>query len=372
MSHIDFEKDTLKHYVRRCGWLKATKEQKHAIRRRSKRIPLRYFTFCASEAIDVFMLVGEGILKRSEQTGRLESVYFCEQDDDKFGIIADLIGSPEHGFQGPFEEIVLFEDDEETEGKTLEGELEEDQPYTSEVREKLKYKDDHFRLRKAFPFDIINLDVCGVMFPLKKGIITPLLESIIKILKWQTESRFSINNLECKQFTLFLTSHIDQDLTNQTAIEQLKNRVIDNIKTNPGFQSAFFNRYGHDQVDRLARENFAEFFCLALPKFMIDRALFKFGWKVTSGPTYLYNRDDRWVENKQYQIMHTVSIYERIPDFQQSLDAPSTGQYIQSVIQLVNDGVKWVDDVIENSDINRELKEDLKKIVELRDLRQKS
>ena len=107
------------------------------------------------------MLVNEGILKKSEETGRLESVYFCEKNDEQFGIIADLIGSPEHGFQGPFEKIVLFEDDDETEGKTLEGEFEEEQPYTSEVREKLQHKHDHFRLREAFPFDIINLDVCG-------------------------------------------------------------------------------------------------------------------------------------------------------------------------------------------------------------------
>ena len=34
--------------------------------------------------------------------------------------------------------------------------------------EKLRYKDAHCRLRKAFPFDIINLDVCGVMFPPRK------------------------------------------------------------------------------------------------------------------------------------------------------------------------------------------------------------
>ena len=368
MSQIDFETDTLKHYVRRCGWLTAAKEQKHAISRRSKRIPLRYFTFCAAEAIDVFMLEREGILNRSEETGRLEGVYFCEKDLDKFGIIANLIGSPEQGFRGPFDKIVLFEDDRETEGKTLE----DDQPYTPRVREKLGYKDAHCRLREAFPFDIINLDVFGVMFSPEQEVITPLLESIIQILKWQTESRFPINNLECNQFTLFLTSHIDQDLTNQTAIEQLENRVIDNIKTNADFQSAFVNQYGHNQVQKLVSEKFAEFFCVALPKFMIHRALFEFGWQVTCGPTYLYNRDDRWVKNKQYQIMHTVSIYERIPDFQQSLDAPNTGQYIQSVTQLVNDGVKWVDDVIENSDINRELEEDLKKIVELRDQRQKS
>ena len=173
MSNINFETDTLKHYVRRCGWLTAAKDQKHAISRRSKRIPLRYFTFCAAEAIDVFMLEREGILERSEETGRLEGVYFCEKDLDKFGIIANLIGSPEQGFRGPFEKIVLFEDDEETEGKTLE----DDQPHTHEVREKLIYKDTHCRLRKAFPFDIINLDVCGGVnvFLTNRTVITPLL-----------------------------------------------------------------------------------------------------------------------------------------------------------------------------------------------------
>ena len=119
-----------------------------------------------------------------------------------------MIGSPEQGFRGPFDQIVLFEDDEDTEGKTLE----DDQPYPLEVREKLIekliYKDAHHRLRKAFPFDIINLDVCGVMFPFKEGIIAPLLESVVQILKWQTESWASINNRECNQFTLFLTSHL--------------------------------------------------------------------------------------------------------------------------------------------------------------------
>ena len=313
------------------------------------------------------MLECEGILNRSEETGRLEGVYFCEKDLDKFGIIANLIGSPEQGFRGPFDQIVLFEDDEETEGKTLE----DDQPYAPEVREKLIYKDAHHRLRKAFPFDIINLDVCGVMFRPEQEIITPLLESIIQILEWQTESWLSINDYECNQFTLFLTSHIDPDLTNQTAIEQLKNRVIDNITTNEPFQSAFVNQYGHNQVQKLICEKFAEFFSLALPKFMIHRALFEFGWQVTCGPTYLYNRDNKW-KDKPYQMMHTISTYERIPDFQQSLDVPSTGQYIQSITQLVNDGVEWVDDVIKNPEINQELQENLDQIIEFRDQRRNS
>jgi hypothetical protein len=372
MSRIDFERDPLKHYVRRYGWLGAAKEQKHAIRKRSKRIPLRYFTFCAAAAIDVFMLEREGILERSAQTGRLESVYFCEQDINQFGIIADLIGSPENGFRNPFERIVLFKEDEETEGKTLEGELEEDQPYDPEVREKLRCKDEHYRLRNAFPFDIINLDVCGgPMFPPGQRVIAPLLRSIVQILEWQTESRFPINDRECNQFTLFLTSHVHPNRTNQEAVKQLENRVIENINTNVGFGSAFFNRYGHNQTNRLVHENFAEFFCLALPKFMIDRALYDYGWQVTCGPTYLYNRDDIWDANRPYQIMHTVSVYKRIPGFRERLDDRSPEQYTQSVSQLVNDGVEWVDSVMD-PDTERKLQEDLKEIIEFRDQRRNS
>ena len=366
MSQINFEKDLLKHYVRKYGWLRAAKKQKQAIKNRSKNIPLRYFTFCAAEAIDVFMLEREGILERSKKTGYLEGVYFCERDSGNFARIADLLGLRAQGFPGEFEKIVLFEDDKDTEGKTrYDGNY-----YPSQVRKKLMNKDAHCRLRKAFPFDIINLDVCGVMFPPKKGVMAPLLRSLIQILEWQTESRFSINNLECEQFTLFLTSHVDQDDTNRTAIEQLEKRVNDNISTNRGFQSAFFNRYGHDQAGRLACEDFADFFCIALPKYIIHTALHKFGWEITSGPTYLFNRDYRR-EKKQYQIMHTVSVCERIPNFQKRLDVPNMDQYTRLILQLAEVEFKRVDRVLENLDINQELEEDLKKIIELRNQHQK-
>ena len=119
MSNINFEQDLLKHYVRRYGWLKAAKKQKQAIKNRSKNIPLRYFTFCAAEAIDVFMLEHEGILERSKETRHLESVYFCEKDPENFARIAALIGSSAQGVHGEFEKIVLFKDDETTKGKTF-------------------------------------------------------------------------------------------------------------------------------------------------------------------------------------------------------------------------------------------------------------
>ncbi len=363
MSHIDYEIDIPKHYVRRYGWLDASKQQKLAVRKRSKRIPLRYFTFCAAAAIDVFMLEREGILQRSDKTGRLEGVYFCEKNEESFGTIADLIGSPTQGFQGEFEKIVLFEDDEETEGKNFD----DDDFFSSKIRKRLRYKDTHSRLKEAFPFDIINLDVFGVMFPARKGVITPLIKSLARMLEWQTSSKFPVNDAPCKKFTLFLTSHIDPDITDTDAIQQLENRLGENLRTNTDFLSAFLTRYGHDQVEKLVKDNFAEFFCLSLSKYIINRALFHLGWKVSYRPQYLYNRDDKYVENKKYQVMHSVSVYERIPDFGNRLDDPIVGEYAKTVTDIVNEGVKWVDDLIEDDKEQKTLIQDLRDIIQFRD-----
>ena len=65
--------------------------------------------------------------------------------------------------------------------------------------------------------------------------------------------------------------------------------------------------------------------------------------------------------------MHTVSVCKRIPNFQQRLDVPNMDQYIRLVLQLVKVEVEWVDDVIKNPDINRELQENIDQIIELRD-----
>ena len=162
-----------------------------------------------------------------------------------------------------------------------------------------------------------------------------------------------------------------QDDTNPEVIKQLEKRVNDNISMNKDFQSTFFNRYGHDQAGRLACEDFAEFFCIALPKYIIHTALYQFGWEITSGPTFLFNRDYRR-EKKQYQIMHTVSVCERIPNFQQRLDVPNMDQYTRLIIQLAEVEFKRVDDVIKDPVINQELQENLDQIIKLRNQREKS
>lgn len=362
MSNIDYTTDLLKHYVRMNGWLAASRKQKKAIRKRNKNIPLRYFTFCAAEAIDVFMLELYKILDRSKDTGWLNSVYFCEKDENSFGRIADLIGSPTQGFLGSFEKIVLFEDDETTKDKELND---EEEAFSEEDRKKLQIKDAHLRFRKAFPFDIINLDVCGVMFPPRKGVITPLLRSILKILEWQTNSAFSNGN-KSKQFTLFLTSHLDPQQTDQEAITQLENRLSQNIEVGDKFKAAFKQRFHYDDASRLKDDNFAEFFCLAFPKYLTEEALTRLGWMVDHKATYLYNRPDIYQPDKTYQIMHSVITFQRLENFNNTLTSTST-QYIHIVTQLVELGVKWIDKLIDDPKTKSTLEEALKKILEFRD-----
>lgn len=362
MAHIDYRNDILKHYIRKHGWLPACKSQKSALKRHFDKFPLRYFTFCASEAIDVFMLAKERILKRSKDTGTLEGVFFCEKDPEAFGKIAGLIGSTSQGFLGEFDKIVLFEDDADTKDRSIEDEI----AYDDNVRKKLQHKDAHTRVKAAFPFDIINFDVCGVMFPLKKGVFAPLLESFVRILEWQTNELFS-NGSRCQQFTAFLTSHIDPGITDQEAILQLTGRLAQNIDTFSDFKAAFLQRYKHISAAQLAEDNFAEFFSLAFPKFIIHKALFDLGWDVTHGPTFLYNRPDLYVKDRCYQMMHSVSVYKRMPGSTPRLDGPELGRYNKTTTQIITDGANWIDSIVQQAKVKKELQEDLDHIIEFRD-----
>jgi hypothetical protein len=206
VGSVDYSSDFLKHYIRRECWLPACHLRNSAIRRYKDKYPVRYFTFCAADAIDVFMLAQDGVLQRSSKSGRLETVYFCEEDPQVFSTIAALIGSPQQGFLGRFDEIVLFEDNEETKGKSI---FDVDEDYSEDMRNQLKLKDANGRLRSSFPFDIINLDVYGAMFSIKEdNVITRLLRSIIQILKWQFEAQFVDTNNNKERFTAYSTERV--------------------------------------------------------------------------------------------------------------------------------------------------------------------
>ena len=75
---------------------------------------LRYFTLCARSMIDVFMLVGEGLLDVEPENNSISRVQFCECDQEQFDEIREMIAREDAGFFGQLENVVLFEDDDFT------------------------------------------------------------------------------------------------------------------------------------------------------------------------------------------------------------------------------------------------------------------
>jgi hypothetical protein len=200
MSRINYDEDVTKHYVRYDGWLDAfryrQKQVKRAINGNRRTAPLSYFTFCASSAIDVFMLERAKLLRRDKKTGRLEHVYYCEAEEREFQRIANLIGSAEAGFMEKFEDFVLFEDDRHTRGKH--GlDPKKKVPDDPKIRRRIACKELHERFLELFPFDVINLDLYGNIFPPKGAVFSPMLTTIEKMFEWQSR-RATIDDHRCE------------------------------------------------------------------------------------------------------------------------------------------------------------------------------
>ena len=361
--------DVCKHYVRKYGWLPASKSQEKSIRdqrgafkRTLIKQPLRYFTFCAAGAIDVFLLEHGGVIKRSTDTARLDGVFFCEKDANSFSQIAERIGSPDQGFLGDFSKIILFEDDEDTIGRSLYSDDSEE--YDEALREKLRLKDTHERLKQSCPFDIINFDPYGMMFQSGQGALTKIFLSFLRLLEWQTEAARNPKS-RCQQFTLFLTTHLDADNTDTQVISQLSSRLTDNLRSNQHFKEVFTSRFRHADAAKLASEDFPQFFCLAFPKFMIHEVLFRLGWTIEHHPMFLYEREYKSREiGKKYKMMSAVAVFKQVPDFGQSLSGPSAAQYNDLSDQLIDTPVMDVEPQLTPQTV-AELKQDIEQIIAL-------
>ena len=85
-TKLDWDADVPKHYVRRFAWLPAAAAQFQASRS-AYRDP-SYFTFCASNAIDVFLFLKEGVISRAPATDVVLNTYFCEARDVEFNRIS--------------------------------------------------------------------------------------------------------------------------------------------------------------------------------------------------------------------------------------------------------------------------------------------
>ena len=150
MSNIDYDKHYPKHCVRYYGWLPASKALKKLIAKES----IKYFTLCAKQAIDVFMLELEGVILR-DQNGKLPDVIICEKEQRDVAEIFNLVRPPlkEAILVGDLARILTFQDTEETIGRSTDVDVRD-----RKIRKQLRNKALLERAKGYFPFDIINFD----------------------------------------------------------------------------------------------------------------------------------------------------------------------------------------------------------------------
>lgn len=358
-TRLDYDSDILKHYVRLNAWLPAAREQHEAIANPG---PLRYFTFCAASAIDVFMLLDAGLLDREPDTGCIEGPFFCEEKPEDFNRISQLLGAHDQGIMGTFEDIVLFEDDDETAGKSIEDEAEH---YPRPLREKLWTKQHHHRFRAAFPFDVINLDLFGTWFPPKAGALSPTLKTVRRLLEWQREP--GLDGRTVDTFTLFITSHVERGKPNASALAELR-ALLEANKGYTDFERSFTDRFGSVDAQKVLDEDFDTFYALALPKMIIGEA-YERGWLGSQRFRSLHRRRRKMPDGQieEYKIISWVGRFERIA---QPLTlgygaTPANQDYVHQIVSLVaDDPIEIDEDTIENAEA---VADDLARVVAFRE-----
>jgi hypothetical protein len=348
MKRFDYETDVVKHFVRYEGWLAAVKERKKlvkaAIDARKRKQGLSYFTFCASSAIDVFMLERVNILRRDTKTQRLKGVHFCEAEPPEFLKIANLIGSADSGFMENFEDFVLFEDDRDTRGKS-EYDPTLAVPDVANVRRKFNCKRMHHQFLDLHPFDVINLDLYGNLFPPRGEVCSRMMDTIEKTFEMQKRTS-TVDGHQVDGFTLFLTVYISKDDFHEGVIEQLRDTAQENLAHNE-LKKAFEERFYHGDPDQLMGEDFPTFFSIILPKVIAGVAK-NHGWFGKHKKIYLYGREN---DKQKYHMMSSVVHYEKL-SYKQTLPGPKRESqyrniYIPEIVSIFQTMPEDVDATIE-------------------------
>ena len=353
---IDWDSDVVKHYVRRHAWLPAAQDQFEASSL-AGRDP-SYLTFCAANAVDVFLFLKEGILIRDPETDVVLNTYFCEKEQTEFNEISQLIGAHEQGFLGTFEDMILFEDDDTTRDKDI---RDTSKRYRGrQLRQRLNTKERHRQFRTAAPFDVVNLDICGVFFPPRHGEQSPLLRSIATLMDWHTMA--SDQDESFRSFTVFLSTHMEGGLISQDALEQMIVMVEQNQAQHTEFSEELEGRFGTSDAREIAADCFIDFYCLGLPKRIVGMANSR-GWRTEIKFSGRYERT-RHSTGQIYSMLAWVGKFERLHTTQLELgDTKSNDEYAKLIKEVIRKP-KDVEDVA--GQIKDEVECDLASVVSAR------
>ena len=297
-----YENCPLKHYVRVNGWLPACRRQLAAVRRQPKQRRLRYFTFCASGAVDVLMLNVARIIRISD-SGKFDTVVFFDKDQE--AVNATYVNIPgSMGFPADFTKLVLAPDLGELDALSSNTE----EPDTDIVRERKRLAQQRALFINQFPFDIINLDLEEFLLKPRDAFPGRVLRSFIKIMEWQRRSLPTGNTID--EFALMYTTQIGpRELTGEYQ-GLLDGAIADNIQNNPVLEETLRNRTGHRGPVTLRNSNFDEFFRIAAPK-LLAGYLRREDWLIDPQPGVSVFEFDRPSVRGTYKMLHFVMHVKR-------------------------------------------------------------
>lgn len=360
-KNLNYNSDITKHYVRYYGWknpfrvLKNYVEREIRANRREERC--KYLTFCAVQAIDVFMLEHEKQIYRDAETQRLTNVFFCENDEESFSLINKMIGNEVQGFFGDFKEIVRQDLNEELVVTSDPF----DEPSSAIEREKLRLKEVKRNLLKVFPFDIINLDMYGNFFPKSEERFSESCETYNEVLKLQkVKSKHS-----CNRFLMFLTVYtpLVKNEINNDALQLFLQTLNQNMGYDK-FRLAFIQKFNLQSPNDL--EFFMQF-VLGFIKQIIFKQSYSLGWQPTLKDVYCYDRNNK-AGDKPYKMSTFVVEYKRNDelanvDFAGAIPNVVEADYLNQLEDII---INKPHNVPIEENIPNEVKNDLEAIVKFR------
>ncbi len=292
-----FEDDLLKHYVRIHGWLPLCAERQQRLQKRKAKLRrrLKYFTFCAVNAVDVLMLDIAKVIHRSAND-RFDTVYFFDRTPE---LVAQtqlrIPGSI--GFAGSFVDTVLAPLD--AIDPLAAPATERD---TKPVRQKQILQATKQDLLKSFPFDVLNLDLQDIIFKARDPFPGDVIRALRQVCEWQRlplASKLAPEFIE--GFTLLFTTRIAPAELREDYAQMLLNRLQSNMAADAGLTELLTIRTGVE-VHQLQQADFGAFFELGLPK-VIATVLIEEDWHIEADPGVMAFRFTR-PGPPPYEILH--------------------------------------------------------------------
>jgi|GEM_PF-1581507 len=276
--YINWDEEFPKHCVRYYGWFPAAKSYKKLLGDKD----IKYFTLCAGEALDIFTFERGGILSRDKQR-KLPNVVICERNRRLAGQIYRLVRPPlkEAIIWNDIRSLLLFSEERVREKKaeieSMPGEISAEK--SSEYRGLLRAKDQLERLKRIFPFDIVNFDPCGSMLDTSFG-ENDLYKSFAKFFEYQ---------LEATSFLLFLTTEFygineDNDPIFGTAFN-------DNVTQHNEIREAlqtFCEADSYETIKEERKKNYLGFLKAAILPAALD-----LGWHAKHQGVFVYENSHR-------------------------------------------------------------------------------